>query len=233
MALKRKISKAEHAALADHLKAEYIEDGDEFRLDIEGDEDTGALKRSKDRESQLRKDAEAKLRQAQEELDRINGDDARKAGDIATLEKAWQKKLDDANKQAAEKQAAQQAFITRSLVDAKALEIASAISVSPALMLPHIKARLQASFEEGADPKTVVLDATGKPSALTVDELCAELRSNKDFAPILKGTNASGGAAGSKPAGGAADNSNQSANFAAMNPKDLAAQIAAKKANQE
>ena len=86
MALKKKLTKAEYEKLSEHIKAEYIEDGDGFRLDIDGDEDTGALKRAKDREAQLRRDAEAKLREAQEELDRINGDDARKKGDIATLE---------------------------------------------------------------------------------------------------------------------------------------------------
>ena len=67
MALKKKLTKEEHSKLSDHLKAEYIEDGDGdgFRLDIDGDEDTGALKRAKDREAQLRRDAEAKLREAQ------------------------------------------------------------------------------------------------------------------------------------------------------------------------
>ncbi|WEM33660.1 hypothetical protein PSAKC1_00019 [Pseudomonas phage PSA-KC1] len=58
MALKKKLTKEEHAKLSDALKAEYIEDGDGFRLDVDGDEDTGALKRAKDREAQLRKDAE-------------------------------------------------------------------------------------------------------------------------------------------------------------------------------
>jgi hypothetical protein len=68
MALKKKLTKEEYSKLSDHIKAEYIEDGDGFRLDIDGDEDTGALKRAKDREAQLRRDAEAKLREAQEEL---------------------------------------------------------------------------------------------------------------------------------------------------------------------
>ena len=40
MALKKKLSKAEYDKLSDAIKAEYIEDGDGFRLDIDGDEDT-------------------------------------------------------------------------------------------------------------------------------------------------------------------------------------------------
>ncbi|WBF76910.1 hypothetical protein PSV3_00208 [Septimatrevirus PSV33] len=62
MALKKKLTKEEHAKLSDALKAEYIEDGDGFRLDVDGDEDTGALKRAKDREAQLRKDARTESR---------------------------------------------------------------------------------------------------------------------------------------------------------------------------
>ena len=42
MALKKKLTKAEYEKLSEHIKAEYIEDGDGFRLDIDGDEDTGA-----------------------------------------------------------------------------------------------------------------------------------------------------------------------------------------------
>ena len=95
MALKKKITKEDHAKLSDALKSEYVEDGDGFRLDVDGEEDTGALKRAKDREAQLRREAEAKLREAQEQLDALGSDDARKKGDIATLEKSWQKKIED------------------------------------------------------------------------------------------------------------------------------------------
>ena len=77
MALKKKLTKAEYEKLSEHIKAEYIEDGDGFRLDIDGDEDTGALKRAKDREAQLRREAETKLREAQEQLDALGNDDAR------------------------------------------------------------------------------------------------------------------------------------------------------------
>ena len=61
MALKRKITKADYDKLAADLKTEYVADGDDnYRLDLDGEEDTGALKRAKDRETQLRKDAEKK-----------------------------------------------------------------------------------------------------------------------------------------------------------------------------
>jgi hypothetical protein len=58
MALKLKLAKTEFEKLSAELQAEYIEDGDEYRLDVSGIEDTGALRRAKDREVQLRKDAD-------------------------------------------------------------------------------------------------------------------------------------------------------------------------------
>lgn len=231
MALKKKLSKAEYDKLSDAIKAEYIEDGDGFRLDIDGDEDTGALKRAKDREAQLRRDAEAKLREAQEELDRINGDDARKKGDIATLEKSWQKKLDDTKAEYEGKVSKLTAHTTKTLVDNVATQIATKISNAPALLLPHIKSRLQADFE-GDSPVTRVLDKDGKPSAMTVEELAAEFVANKDFSAIITASKASGGAG--KPSnnngGGAPNNSDKPADLASMNPAQLAEHIKASKA---
>lgn len=231
MALKKKLTKAEYEKLSEHIKAEYIEDGDGFRLDIDGDEDTGALKRAKDREAQLRRDAEAKLREAQEELDRINGDDARKKGDIATLEKSWQKKLEDQKAEYEGKVSKLTAHTTKTLVDNVATQIATKISNAPALLLPHIKSRLQADFE-GDSPVTRILDKEGKVSAMTIEELSAEFVANKDFSAIITASKASGGAGRSsnQNGGGAANQSDKPADLASMNPAQLAEHIKASKA---
>ena len=231
MALKKKLTKEEHSKLPDHLKAEYIEDGDGFRLDIDGDEDTGALKRAKDREAQLRRDAEAKLREAQEQLDALGNDDARKKGDIQTLEKSWQKKLDDTKAEYEGKLGKLTSHTKTQLVDNVAQQIASKISNAPALLLPHIKARLAADFE-GDAPITRILDKDGKPSAMTVEELSAEFVANKDFSAIITASKASGGAG--KPSnsngGGAPNQSDKPADLALMNPAQLAEHIKASKA---
>ncbi len=224
MALKKKLSKEEYEKLSDTLKAEYIADGDDFKLDVEGEEDTGALKRAKDREAQLRRDAEKKAKELEDRLADIEGDDARKKGDIATLEKSWQKKMDD-------QKAADKAVIDKltnhtkqSLVDNVALSIASKISSSPNLILPHIKARLQADFE-GDVPTTRVLDAAGKPSALTIEELSKEFVANKDFSAIIIGSKASGGAGKPTNSGGATNTGTNKIDFSKMNPVELAAHI--------
>ena len=52
MALKKKITKEAFEKLPDVLKSEYVANGDDYVLDVDGEEDTGALKRAKDREKQ-------------------------------------------------------------------------------------------------------------------------------------------------------------------------------------
>ena len=231
MALKKKLTEAEYEKLSEHIKAEYIEDDEGFRLDIDGDEDTGALKRAKDREAQLRREAETKLREAQEQLDALGNDDARKKGDIQTLEKSWQKKLEDQKSEYEGKVSKLTAHTTKTLVDNVATQIATKISNAPALLLPHIKSRLQADFE-GEAPVTRVLDKDGKVSAMTVEELSAEFVANKDFSAIITASKASGGAG--KPSnsngGGAPNNSHKPADLASMNPAQLAEHIKASKA---
>lgn len=232
MALKKKLTKAEYEKLSEHIKAEYIEDGEGFRLDVEGDEDNGALKRAKDRESQLRRDAEKKLSELEAELGEIKGNDARKNGDIATLEKAWAKKTEDLKAEYEAKLGKLTSHTQKQLVDNVATQIATKISNAPALILPHIKSRLQADFD-GDTPVTRVLDKEGNVSALTIEELSAEFIANKDFSAIITASKASGGAG--KPAtstGGSAPNqSDKPADLASMNPAQLAEFVKASKAN--
>jgi len=231
MALKKKITKEAYGKLNDAFKAEYVEDGDNYKLDLEGDDDVGALKRAKDREVQNRKDAEARAKEAEDKLAELEGNDARKRGDIATLEKSWKQKLDDANTAAEGKISKLTSHTTKMLVDNVAMQLASQISTSPALMLPHIRARLAADFE-GDEPKTRVLDASGKPSALTPEELGKELASNPDFAAIIRASKATG-SAGKPNSGGASKLPGvpgaEKPNYASMSPLDLAAHLIAQK----
>lgn len=235
MALKKKLSKEEFAKLPEHFKSEYVEDGEGYRLDVDGDEDTGALKRAKDREAQLRKDAEKKAKELEDKLAEISGDDARKRGDIETLEKSWQSKLDKQREEYEGRVSKLTSHTQKQLVDNVALNIATKISTAPSLILPHIKARLQADFE-GDEPKTRVLDKDGKPSALTVDELANEFVANKDFSAIIVGSKASGGAGKSSQNGGGAPKFNDSdkpADLSKMNPAELAAHLKEAKANTD
>ncbi|AHI60037.1 head scaffolding protein [Acinetobacter phage IMEAB3] len=237
MALKRVITKEEFDKLPADIKTEYLVEGDGYKLDISGDEDTGALKRAKDREKQLRQDAEDKLKEAQAELDRINGDDARKKGDIATLEKSWQKKLDDQKAELEGKLTKRELALKKSLVEDEALKIATKISTAPALIMPHIKARLVADLDADT-PTTKVLGADGKDSTMSLDDLTKEFIANKDFSAIIIAGKGSGGSTNKDQNRGGAPKTNtqgndETPNLSRMNPKDLAARIAEKKANSE
>lgn len=233
MKLKKKVSAKQHAELDDALKSFYIEKDGDFVLDLDGDDDTGELKRAKDRESQRRKEAETKARELQEKLDGLDNADARKKGDIETLEKSWQGKNDSLKAEYETKLKAKDAYLQKMLVDSVAGEISSQISKKPNVLKLHIKQRLLADLD-GDEPKTKVLDKDGKPSAMTIEELKQEFVANDDFADIIIGSKATGSGAGSDGRG--QPKGNGAANFGAENkplanasPAELAAHLKANK----
>ncbi|WLJ71036.1 hypothetical protein [Sphingomonas phage Kimi] len=218
MALKHKINKAAYDKLSDELKAEYIagDNDGEYVLDVTGlpePEDTGPLKRALEAEKTRHKETKAKLDTANAtisefpDVDKLKADHAKETGKY-------------------------KAFTENALVDGAAQALAAKISTSPAIMLPHIKSRLVADVT-GETPVTKVLDKDGKPSDLTIEKLGEEMVANKDFAAIIIGSKASGGGAPrvpAKPLGGGAPQGEQAPDLSKMQPGDLAARIAAKKA---
>jgi hypothetical protein len=217
MALKRKITKAEHAALNPLLQAEYKAEGEDFILDASGYEDPGELKRALDREKQAKKDAEAEALRLKTELATITNTDARRAGDIATLEKSWQGKLDAEKADAAMKLAQKDKFINETLVDSVALAVSTELAAENAIvLLPHVKQRLAAELT-GEKPLTRVLDKDGKPSALSVDDLKKEFAGDKRFASVVIASRASGGGA----AGGNGSSNNGGAGSGGKKFKEL------------
>lgn len=233
MKLKRKISKDEFEKLSEELQGIYSEEGDSYMLTLEGDEDAGALKRAKDREKELRREAETKLAEMENRLSEIEGDDARKKGDIQTLEKSWQKKIEETETKYKGELENLQSFAKSQLVDSVASSLASELSTSPRLLMPHIKSRLQADFE-GDKPATRILDKDGKPSALSIEDLKNEFLTDKDFSSILIASKASGGAGGEKKAQGFGESGGEKPkDLSSLNPKEMAAYLEAKHQSQE
>lgn len=230
MALKRIITADEHKALDAKLQAEYKADGEGFVLDLTDYEDPVKLKSAKDHEKKARQEAEKLARELKEQLDALTDerDNILKGNipkaDVEKLEGSWKSKLDKREKELSEQITAANSSLQKLLVDNVAQSLASKISTAPAVIMPHIKARLRAEKGENGEFITKVVDADGKPSALTVAELEKEFVLNKDFAPIITGSKASGGGAGGGGGGGGANTGK--VDFT-KSPKEIAAQMAA------
>lgn len=232
MALARKLTKEQYDALPDVLKAEYVAKGSEYVIDLSGEDDgVTAMKTARDHEKAARKEAEQKLRDIEAAKITAEEELARKNKDVEGIDAAWQRKLDEATGTSAAKLEKLQGHIKKGLVDQKALELATGLSSKGAkLLLPHIQARIQADFD-GDEPVARILDATGKPSTLTFEQLREEFYANEDYAAIIDGSKSSGGAPGktepsrtSPPAFGKQPQND----LAAMSAADLVAQLDAK-----
>jgi hypothetical protein len=204
MALKFKIDKAGYDALPDVVKAEYKADGSDYVLNVEGGEDTGALKRAKDHEAQLRRDAEDRERRTRAEMDELRNETARRTGDTSALEQSWKEKVEAAKAEGKTALEKLQNGVRELLVGAQSDALAGEISTVPTLMKGYVQKQLDVDFSDLGAPKLRVLDAAGKPTSKTVDDLKKELVENKELAAIVKASNSSGGgAAGQTGRGGA------------------------------
>lgn len=191
------------------IHALYEERDGKFHLSLDGYEDPAALKRAKDHEKEARKNAEKALKELREEFDTFRAevesssdDKNRKRGDVAALEQSYKDKIAKLNTDHANELAARDAQISKLLVDNVAETMAAELSDSPELLSDIIRKRLKAENGE-----TRVLDANGELSATTVDELREEFRANKKYAPIIRGSQASGGGSGGGGKGGGATKS--------------------------
>ena len=150
---------------------------------------------------------------------------ARKNGDVAALEKSWQEKLNSEVAAREARLAEYQGTINNMTVGTTARSMAAELALqgSAEVLLPHIERRLKVEIVDGAT-SIRVLDATGKPSAMSVDELKAEILANKAFAPLLVGSKASGSGDVGKKANIGAKSVSRGA-FDSMNPAEKMAHI--------
>lgn len=222
MAMKFKINKAAYDKLSDEFKGEYIagENDGEYVLDVSDlptGEDVGPVKRALEAERNAHKATKTKLTTAEATI--------AAAPDVEALKAEHGKEVGK-----------YKSFTEKTLIDNAALALASKISTSPALLLPHIKSRLVADMT-GDEPVTKVIGADGKPSDLTIDKLGEEFVANADFKTIIKASNGTGGgtppAPTVKPLGSgmlpkAGEQGNEAPDFSKLPPKDLAAHLRAK-----
>lgn len=198
--------------LSEDIKKEYTEKDGKFYLDIEGLDEhpgVGALKRAKDHEKSLRQKAETKVTELEGNLlakdTEIEGlrTGAVPKDDVNALKTSYEQKLAAKETEFNDRYGKLNGLVEKHMLDGKALELATEISTVPALLVPHIRGRLKLEEVDG-QLSISVLDQTGKPSAASLDDLRKELLSNKNFAPILIGSKASGGGANGGSGGGGA-----------------------------
>ena len=205
------LTEEEHKKLPEAFQAEYVAGDDgSFTLTVVGGEDTGALKRAKDHEKANRQKAEAELVAVRASLttaetsleDLLKG--AIPKSDVAALEASYKTKYDRLETELTTQLATANSSLQGVLVDNVASSLANEISTVPALLSEHIKRRL--SMEE-TDGKltTRVLDPQGQPSALSIDDLKAELKNDATFASIIISSKSSGSGATGGTGGGSAE----------------------------
>lgn len=234
MALKRKITKAEYDALSDALKGEYKAEGDNYVLDVE-DAGFESLKAEKEAAKREADEAKRKLKEkedAEAEAKRKAAEDkAKAAGDIAALEKSWKEKAERDAAAAREEGKRALEALRNITVNRTASEMAKKISTVPDLVEPLIRARLDVEITDGV-PLIRVKDATGRPSALSVNDLEKEFLDNPAYKAVMKGSGSGGGGAGGAGEGGGAGrkklsemSATEEAKFANEHPEEYARMI--------
>lgn len=196
-------------------------DSGKFRLKVEGIEDVSGLKKQRDELLAEKKEAQRKAKESEEAARLAAEEAARKSGDVDSLDKSWQKKHNDALAAKEAELGTVKGTLNKILVDNVAVQLATdlALQGSAALLIPHIKSRLEVDMSSG-EPKTVVLGPDGKRSALTLEELKAEFAGNPAFAPVIAGSKASGGGASGSGGGGGAVKTVTRAQFDSMSQKE-------------
>lgn len=199
--------------LDDAVKALYVEKDGKFTLDVSGLPDVAGLKQKNDELLAEKKESKRKADEAETARKEAERAAAEKSGDTEALNKSWQEKLDAAEAKSKVTIDQLTGTVTNLTTGNQATTLASdlAIQGSAEALLPHIQTRLKTEFIEG-QPRTVVLDKEGKPSAMTVAELGEEFKANKAFSPLIAASKA-GGAGLQQQHGngsGATDTSNMS-----------------------
>lgn len=168
-------------------------------------EEFSALKEELERFKAKHQEAEKHRKQAEKAAQEAAEKVAKESGNIEALEKSWADKLKAREAELSQQLESSQTWINELTVGQTATSLAAELAVqgSAKALLPHIRSRLKTEVRDGK-PTVVVLDAEGKPSAATIDDLKSEFMNDPAFGPLIVGSKASGpgrpnGSGGSAP----------------------------------
>ncbi len=197
----------------------YKQDGDKFRLDLDGYEDPIGLKSALDKERKRAGDLEKQSKawtamgKTPEEIQAMVDAQAQAERDKLVKGGEWDKlklQMTDQHQAALSEKdksvAAMRGQLEKHLIDAAGIAELAAAEGSPELLLPHVKARVKV-IEEKGEFSVRVVDAAGNPRVdakgefLSMKDLVSEMRQNPTFAPCFPKAQGSG-APGSGQGGG-------------------------------
>lgn len=204
-----------HSALDTALQGLYVKQDDgNYRLDADIP-DTDGLKAKADellgetkKERELRKAAEERAKALEDERQKALEDNARAKGDVESLEKSYQEKMQKLETDYSSKVSTLEKQIYDLTVGQAATNLANELSIkgSAIALLPHIQNRLSLEQGEDGQQKIRVLDANGNKTGMTLDDLKQEFRANEAFKPLIAANGASG--SGANDANGGAGGKN-------------------------
>lgn len=215
------------------LRTLYVADGDKFKLDVSGIEDTTGLKSALAAERAAAKlatkqaTAWASLGKSPEEIKALVDAQAKAEADRLAQAGEWEtlrKQQSDLHAQAlaamSETVAAKDRAISKNVVDAQAVSAIAAAKGNVKLLMPFVRGALKAVEVQG-DYVVQVLNDKGEPRVnakgdfLSVSDLVSEMRQDTQYGPLFEGSGASGG--------GKSSNSNANATITSVQATDKAA----------
>lgn len=229
-------------ALPEAVRPLYEQDGDKFRLQLDGYEDPAGLKSALQKEREAAKSAQkqasawAQLGKTPEEIQQLveaqrkaEEDKLKGSGEWDKLKAQMLEQTAKEREQLEGKLKSKDAAIERHLIDSQAVAAISEMKGVPALLLPHVKAAVRVVDDNG-EYVTRVVDAQGNPRVngkgefLSIKDLVSEMRQSEVFGRAFEPT----GTTGSGAQGGAASGSKRmtQAAFDALPPKQRAAKMA-------
>lgn len=159
-------------------------------------------------------------------------DRAKKAGEFDSLKAQMVEKHQGELKAREDAVAKMRASLESHLVDASATRAIAEAKGIPALLLPHVKARIKVDEKDGdyvvkvltADGRDAVKDGGGTP--MTIADLIAEFKQSDIFGRAFEGTGRTGSGTPPNGAGGAGSRNLLRSDFEKLDPTDKAARIA-------
>lgn len=242
--MKYKLTKTEFEALPEDARKEYTLDGDSAILNIEGDDaptqaKIDALEKKRGIEAEHRKNAETKVKDAEDRATKLQADLESAGGNKDAIEKLkteHSKELEAMREERKTQDAKVKSDRDAGLIKDAAVEFATKNFVNAPYGATFIAAEMakRLSVEEvNGSPVVRVVNADGTPSTAALGDLQKEFLDNKEFSPIILGKAGSGGGATPGNGGGATTkslsemNATEEAAFEKEDPSAYAAAVQA------